>query len=219
MTSETLPVVEPPSVESGGESTVHGIVLAAGTSSRYGSKNKLLQPIDGEPVIRRSVTPFVVSHLSAVTVVLGHDRERVRAALRGLEIEFRYNDSYEAGQSTSVREGTTAARETNADAVVFGLGDMPFVSPATINTLIDVYRVEHRSAIAAGYRGKRGNPVLFDSQHFETLGSVSGDVGGRDILRNDPNAVVVETDDFGVLRDIDQPADLPQEGHDSGRFR
>ena len=215
MTDETLPVVEPPSVEHGCESTaVHGIVLAAGTSSRYGSKNKLLQSIDGDPVIRRAVTALVDSRLSDVTVVLGYDRERVRAALQGFDIEFRYNDSYEDGQSTSVREGTTAARETNADAVLFALGDMPYVSSTTIDTLVTVYESETRSAVAAGYRGERGNPVLFDSRHFESLGSVSGDVGGRDILRRDPNAVVVETGDPGVLRDIDRPADLRESGRD-----
>ncbi|SEW29859.1 nucleotidyltransferase family protein [Natrinema salifodinae] len=217
MMFEEPPIVDVPSVEEGtNESTaIHGVVLAAGTSSRYGRSNKLLELIDGDPLVCHAVASFVESRLANVTVVLGHDRERVRAALREYDVAFRYNRSYKQGQSASVREGIEAAREASADAVIFGLGDMPNVSPTTVDALVESYERGDGSALAAGYDGSRGNPVLFDSQHFDALGSVTGDIGGRDILRNAPDAAIVDTADPGVLRDIDRPTDLKNGEYDA----
>ncbi|MFC4541427.1 NTP transferase domain-containing protein [Halosolutus amylolyticus] len=218
MTRETLPVVDPPPVaETDPDAAVQGIVLAAGTSSRYGPANKLLDPLDGDPLVRHAVATLVDSRLDAVAVVLGHDADRVRAALEAYDDEVRFlrNEDYECGQSTSVRAGVARARETGADAVLFALGDMPSVSPATIDTLVAAYDRGYGSVLAAGYDGSRGNPVLFGSRHFDALASVSGDVGGRDVLRRASDAAVVETGDPGVLRDVDRPADLERVTRDS----
>ncbi|UHQ96153.1 nucleotidyltransferase family protein [Natrinema halophilum] len=215
MTREDLPVVDPPPVdEIERDGSVHGVVLAAGTSDRYGSKNKLLETIDGTPLIRHAVATLVESSAAPVTVVLGYDRERVRRVLSEYDVDYQYNESYENGQSTSVRTGISAARERDSDAVVFALGDMPAVSPTTVDLLVSAYQSGCGSVLTAGYDGTRGNPVLFDSRHFDSLGSVSGDVGGRTVLRNASDAAIVETGDPGVLRDVDRPGD--RERMDSG---
>ncbi|WP_254533725.1 nucleotidyltransferase family protein [Natrinema gelatinilyticum] len=215
MTGEDLPVIDPRPVDDiEREVAVHGVVLAAGTSDRYGSKNKLLESIDGDPLICRSVESLVDTSLEAVTVVLGHDSDRIRSALCAYDVDYRYNESYESGQSTSVRTGVAAARDRDADAVLFALGDMPAVSPSTVEVLVGAYRSGRGSALTAGYDGTRGNPVLFDSRHFDALDSVTGDIGGRDVLRNASDGAIVETGDPGVLRDIDRPGDRKRTGSD-----
>ncbi len=211
MEDETLRVVTPPSpadVEL--DSTVHGVVLAAGTSSRYGSANKLLQPLAGDPLVTHAVSTLLAAPLDGVTVVVGHDATRVRSVLPTEAVDVRMNESFATGQSTSVREGTRSAREANADAVIFALGDMPAIDPATISKLIRAYERGDGSVLAAGCNGGRGNPVLFGTTHFAALESSSGDVGGRHILQTATDAAIVETGDSGVLRDIDRPADLDQ---------
>lgn len=218
MTRGTLPVVEPPFPDRERRAaTVRGVVLAAGTSSRYGDRNKLLEPIDGEPLVRRAVASLLGAPLAGVTVVLGHEHERVRTALAECDVEFRYNGDYARGQSGSLRTGVEAVRAAGADAAVFALGDMPAVSRRTIETLVEAHRVTGRSALAAGHDGRRGNPVLLDAVHFDALARVSGDVGGRDVLRAAPDAAVVETGDPGVLRDVDRPGDLEGGEEPSGR--
>lgn len=187
---------------------VHGVVLAAGTSSRFGERNKLLEPVDGELIVRRATRPFVDADVHGVTVVLGYDTERVGAALNDLPVAFVENPDYEEGQSTSVRVGVRAAQRTGAAAVAIGLGDMPNVDAATVDALVSAYGAGVGSALASAYRGQRGNPVLFDSKHFEALSSISGDAGGRSILLGADEAALVETGDPGVTRDIDRPADL-----------
>lgn len=208
---ETLTVIDPASVaaeEPVASPTVHGVVLAAGTSSRYGGSNKLLELIDGEPVVTHTVEAVRAAGLDGITVILGHDAERVGAAVSGLRVNLQTNDRYAEGQSTSVATGVAAARERGADAVLIALGDMPFVSVETIETLLSVYARNAGDAVAAACGGKRGNPVLFDERFFDALSSVEGDVGGRELLYSDPGAVAVETGDPGVLHDVDSPGDL-----------
>lgn len=215
---ETLTVIDPASVaaeEPVASPTVHGVVLAAGTSSRYGGSNKLLELIDGEPVVTHTVEAVRAADLDGITVILGHDAERVGAAVSGLRVNLQTNDRYAEGQSTSVATGVAAARERGADAVLIALGDMPFVSVETIETLLSVYARNAGDAVAAACGGKRGNPVLFDERFFDALSSVEGDVGGRELLYSDPGAVAVETGDPGVLHDVDSPGDLA--GHRNER--
>lgn len=195
--------------------TVHGVVLAAGTSSRYGGSNKLLEPVDGEPLVRHAVRTVCASSVDSVTVVVGYEAERVREAVADHAVDFRVNQAFKQGQSTSVAAGIEATREHGADAVVFTLGDMPDVAVQSIEKLVEAYRRGAGTALAAACDGTRGNPVIFDNRLFGTLASVEGDVGGREILLNDPDAALIETGDPGVLQDIDRPADLRD--RDTGR--
>jgi molybdenum cofactor cytidylyltransferase len=139
-----LPVVEPPFEHAGsvGEAPtdtdspdVGGVLLAAGTSSRYGDRNKLLATVDGEPVVARAAAALVEAGLDPVIAVTGHDRERVAAALPDGAATV-HNPAYEDGQASSVRTGVAALRaRTAVDAAVVALGDMPFVDPETVRTL------------------------------------------------------------------------------------
>lgn len=221
MTAGDVPVVEAPfepsgEAAAGGSETdrrVAGVVLAAGTSSRYGGANKLVQAVDGEPMVRRAARTLLAAGLDPVVVVLGHEADRVREALSGLDdasdagLDFVHNPDYADGQATSVAAGV-AALPGGVDAAVFGLGDMPWVEPASVWRLVAAYRAGVGTALAAACDGQRGNPVLWDEGHFDALANQSGDVGGRDLLLSTEDAALVETGDPGVLRDVDRPADL-----------
>jgi molybdenum cofactor cytidylyltransferase len=206
---DALPVVEPPATtRSDREATVWGVLLAAGSSSRYGDRNKLLEPLAGTPVVSHAVETLTSSQLDGVTVVVGYEADRVRRAVDDAVVEVRVNDAHADGQSTSVRVGVEAARDHGADAVVIALGDMPHVTAATVDKLVAAYERGAGSALAAGYRGRRGNPVLFDARFFDALTDVTGDTGGRRLLHTAADAAVVDTDDPGTRQDIDHPADL-----------
>lgn len=201
-----LPTVEPP-FEPVREGTVIGILLAAGTSSRFGDANKLLAELAGVPLVRHAATSLLAAAVDDVIVVVGCEADAVGEALSGLELAVIENPAYADGQATSVAAGIRAVRD-RADAVVFALGDMPFVSSETIDTVIAAYRAGAGEAVAAAVDDHRGNPVLFDACFFDVLTELDGDIGGREILREHPRAVLVETGDPGVRRDIDTPRDL-----------
>lgn len=202
-----LPVVDPPKDPPDHDKRVVGVLLAAGTSSRYGESNKLLAEVDGTPMVCRSVKPLLTAQVAAVVAVVGYDADRVRTAL-GPAVTTVENPNFTGGQATSVKRGVHAARERNADAVVFALGDMPWVDAASVDALIEAYAAGKGDALAAASQGERGNPVLFDRRHFDALADVGGDVGGREILLTSENAALVETGDLGVVRDVDHQRDL-----------
>nr|WP_245549713.1 nucleotidyltransferase family protein [Natronococcus occultus] len=184
-----------------------GILLAAGTSSRFGSANKLLARLDGEPVIRQAAKTLLASTLDSTTVVVGFEADRVREALRGRDVSIVENPAYDRGQATSMRTGLRAVQQS-VDAVVFMLGDLPAVTPDTIDLLTDAYHAGVGDALAAAYDGDRGNPVLFDSRHFPALLTVSGDTGGRRVLLEDDASALIETEDPGTVQDLNTAADL-----------
>jgi molybdenum cofactor cytidylyltransferase len=201
----SLPVVSPPFDASGESPSVAGVLLAAGTSDRYGDRNKLLATHDGAPLVRDAARTLLAAPVDPVVVVVGHDADRVSTALDGLDLELVHNDAYDTGQASSVRAGVCAVRD-RSDAAVVALGDMPFVAPETVTLLVDAYAAGAGDALAAAYDGRRGNPVCFDRRFFDALTDVTGDVGGRSILLE--NGTLVDTDDSGVRRDVDRPADL-----------
>lgn len=189
-----------------GGPVVGGVLLAAGTGTRFEGGNKLLAEVEGGPIVRRAAVTLVSSSLGPVTAVLGHEADAVADALDGLDLSTRYNEDYADGQSTSVAVGVDAAREEGWDAAVFALGDMPFVDPATVETLLSAYADGEGTVLAPAYEGTRGNPVLFDSEHFDALADVTGDRGGRDIIEDVGTLVPVE--DPGVRTDVDRVGDL-----------
>lgn len=207
-----LSVVAPPFETAGRpETRVAGVLLAAGTSSRFGAANKLLADLDGEPLARHAARTLVDAGLDSLVAVVGYEADRVRAAVDGLGLTVVENPDYADGQATSVRaavETLDADLDTDVDAAVFALGDMPRVSSETVSLLIAAHRAGRGSALAAAHDGVRGNPVLFDASQFPALAGVEGDVGGRELLRSGADSALVETGDPGVRRDVDTRDDL-----------
>ncbi|WP_241686259.1 nucleotidyltransferase family protein [Halorubrum amylolyticum] len=217
--TDSLPVVEPPfdrdteresssSVSLADKSPIIGVVLAAGTSSRFGDRNKLLLTWREEPLVRHAARTLCESVVDDVVVVTGHEHERVTTAVGDLDVTAVHNDAYEAGQATTVRRGVAAVRDRNGAAALIALGDMPLVSVESVDRLVAAYRAGAGDALAACCEGVRGNPVLFDDRHFDALSDVAGDIGGREILLTDDRSVLVETGDEGVLTDVDRHGDL-----------
>ncbi|MGR9248962.1 nucleotidyltransferase family protein [Rhizobium leguminosarum] len=59
------------------------VILAAGKASRMGEggKHKLLAEFDGVPLVRRSALTALGANAASVTVVVGHRRSEIEAAL------------------------------------------------------------------------------------------------------------------------------------------
>lgn len=108
------------------------------------------------------------------------------------------------GMSRTLACGVLAAPD--AEAWLFALGDMPYLSPRTIRGVAG--SIGGGIAIPA-YSGRRGNPVGFARRYREELLALKGDEGARSLLeRHTADVTVVACDDPGVLRDIDRREDL-----------
>jgi molybdenum cofactor cytidylyltransferase len=185
---------------------VTAIVLAAGTSSRMGERNKLLLSWSGKRMVEVVVDALVVGGCEEVVVVVGHQREAVAAALAGKRVRMVDNPHYAEGLSTSIRAGIDAAGAGGA-GYLFALGDMPGLKAATVAALRRAFAALGEQAIVVPTRcGRRGNPVVFSPAYGAELGGLSGDVGARSLLAKYSSCVVeLEVDDDGILIDVDTP--------------
>ena len=96
------------------------------------------------------------------------------------------------------------------DGIIVCLGDMPGITPVLLNRLIAAFNpAEGRAIVLPTYRGKRGNPVLWDLRFADAMKAISGDVGARHLLGENKELVVeIDTGDKAVLHDIDTPQAL-----------
>jgi molybdenum cofactor cytidylyltransferase len=188
---------------------IAAIVLAAGQSRRMGPVNKLLADIDGRPMVAGVVDAVLASKATPVVVVLGHQEDKIRAALAGRKATIVVNPDFADGLSTSLQRGI-AALPSDVDGAIVCLGDMPAVSAGSIDRLIAAYDpVEGRSICVPTYNGKRGNPVLWDRRYFAEMAGIAGDVGARHLIGAHDEAVCeVAMGDSGVLIDLDTPEAL-----------
>ncbi len=188
---------------------VGAVVLAAGESRRMGERNKLLVEIDGKPVVRHVVDILLESGLACVTVVTGHEAERIRSALEGCPVAFVENADHAGGLSTSLKAGLAALAPACGAALVC-LGDMPAVTAPTVRALVDAWaRAGSRAIVVPTWQGRRGHPVLWDREFFQAMNEVAGDTGARHLMGEFRDFVIeVAAGDEAVLLDIDTPEDL-----------
>lgn len=186
-------------------SVVAGIVLAAGTSSRFGSANKLLADWKGQPIVRVVAEAALATELEPVIVVTGHEHEKVQAALAGLDVVIVHNGDYASGQAGSVKAGISVLPDA-CDGAMILLADMPRVCPGDINELLDAFENDSKIVVPV-FDNQRGNPVIFGRAHLGKMSNLSGDKGARELLSGD-FVIRVQMDNDGVLQDFDTPDSL-----------
>ncbi len=180
-----------------------GVLLAAGSATRFAG-DKLLAPLaDGTPVgvaALRNLTPAV----DLVLAVVRPGDDALAAALEAGGARVTVCPQAAEGMGASLAWGVRAA--PLAAGWLIALADMPWIQTVTIARIVDALRAG--SPIAApSWRDSRGHPVGIASRFFGELSALSGDEGAKAILRRH-NATLVATEDAGGLRDIDTPHDL-----------
>lgn len=182
------------------------IVLAAGRSTRMGGPNKLLAEISGRPLVRIAVQEALASQARPVIVVTGHQRERVEAALDGLDGVLVHNLQFADGLSTSLKAGIAAA-PSDVDGVIVCLADMPQVNAKLMDRLLSAFDPEKGALIVVPtIDGKRGNPVVWSRRFFSELAALDGDIGARHLIASYPEAVTeVPLSGNAALVDVDTP--------------
>lgn len=194
--------------------TTAAIILAGGTSSRMGGeRNKLLLPLHNQPVLAHVLAAALGSQASPIVLVLGYQASIVREKLQPMfathDIHIVENPAYQHGQSTSMQAGLRALLTLSHDytkdieAAIFLLGDQPLVTSSMIDTLLALREQSGKRIVLPLYQGQRGNPVLFSLDLASELFAVTGDEGGRSVLKRHADEIATvemgeETANFDV---------------------
>lgn len=189
-------------------SAVSGILLAAGESRRMAGINKLMLPVDGQPLLRRTVLTLQASRLTELVVVLGHEMEKAKTALAGLDVRTVYNADYRAGQMSSVHCGLSALVQP-CDGVMICLTDQPLLTTQDIDALIELYVRSSGAIVVPTYQERRGNPIVLAAAHRERILADGRNLGCKKLIENHPELVttaVMDNDHF--IFDLDTPEDI-----------
>lgn len=184
---------------------VAAILLAAGTSQRFGAEDKLLAPLAGEPLALHAARRIVELAPGRRIAVCPDDHGVLAQQLAAEGFEIVVNAHPERGLSQSLSWGIAAAALGPEVAALICLADMPFVSAGHLRNLLTRFDSSTTPAVASSNGDATMPPALFSRALFETLRSGEDDRGGKALLSD---AALVRAD-AGELLDIDQPGDLP----------
>ncbi len=187
---------------------LEGVVLAAGSGSRFGG-GKLLAAYGSGLLLHGALAAAFAAPVRQVTVVTGADAEAVAAAARAFDPRVRivHAPDHAEGMGASLRTAIAALPLEAAAAFVF-LGDMPRV-PHGVLAPMAAALAKGAAAVAPTFQGRRGNPVLLGRNLFPDLLALSGDEGARRILQGlGERLALIEAADDGVLFDVDRRSDL-----------
>ena len=183
------------------------LLLAAGGSTRMRGGDKLLEAVEGEPLLRRSARTALDSAAEETLVVLGANRTAREAAVAGLPVRRVANAGWEEGMGTSIAAGA-AALSSGMSGVLVMAADMPDLTPGLIDRLIAALPADDSRVIARPCTdgGVPGNPVLFGAAHLPALAALRGDTGAREVVAaNRADLRLVPAEDNACLLDLDTP--------------
>jgi molybdenum cofactor cytidylyltransferase len=164
---------------------------------------KLLLPLGGEPLVRRTVRQVAAAGFDEVLVVLGSDHEQVLAALAGLNVRHAVNPDYRTGMGSSFR--TAIAALDSSGAALFALADQPFVTAAAYGRLLEAWRARPSGIVSVRYGNITAPPHLFAREFFPELSTL--DHGAKPVLHRHRERTTMLEFPPDLLLDIDTPED------------
>jgi molybdenum cofactor cytidylyltransferase len=162
------------------------VVLAAGQSTRMGGANKLLLPLAGEALVRRTVRTVLAAGVQETVVVTGWQAREVTRAVLDLPVTIQPNLLYEDGQMRSVAAGVAALAQAT-DAILVCPGDLPLLRTEDLHELMEVYLAHPDSSIVIPrYQGERGNPIVFAAAYAPEVAAGRRLIGCRKLAQQYP---------------------------------
>jgi molybdenum cofactor cytidylyltransferase len=154
------------------------LVMAAGTSSRLGQPKQLLE-LQDHALIWHAITR-ALEFTPHVTVVLGHQSDQCRDAIKDLSVKTVVNENYKEGLGNSIAYGVSTLDECNS--VLIMLCDQPLIPKTHFEALIRTSKTNPELIIASHYDKKSGVPAVFPKQYFPALRELKGDKGAKVLL-------------------------------------
>ena len=181
-------------------------ILAGGVSARFGPSNKLLELIDGDPIIHHVISSVKAAGYQHIAAIVSNDSE-LRSAM-GHDIHLIDNRHPSLGQSFSLSLAARYALKVHAQSLLIVLGDMPFVTPQHIKRL--KASLEGYDAVISSNGEVLSPPLLVTPSVLPEFKRLSGDEGAKRLLGGLRLSTVIT--DASELRDIDYPKDLISRG-------
>jgi len=183
------------------------LILAAGASTRMAGGDKLLEIVDGRPLLTVMIARALAT--SARVFVTLPDAQSPRAALMSGGATALYVADANTGMAASLRAGV-AALPTDCTAVMILPADMPDLQTAELVQMITAFDADPHAPIlrATTPDGKMGHPVILPQRFFAQIAHLTGDRGASPILKAHQDQIrTVAFADNRAITDLDTPQD------------
>jgi molybdenum cofactor cytidylyltransferase len=186
---------------------IHGLILAAGTSSRLGQPKQLLE-WNGCSLLEFSLLNLL-KVTNKVTVLLGAEItysvaivERVKQKYPS--VEYLLCDTFQEGMGSTLSEGFRSI-PINCPVIIH-LVDLPFVNESHFEALIQKNASFPQKAIICSFRGQNAPPILIPSHLIPLFEDWKGEKGLGQFWKSNPSLCeFVEFDED--YRDVDTMED------------
>ncbi|PJE25649.1 CTP:molybdopterin cytidylyltransferase MocA [Pseudooceanicola antarcticus] len=157
------------------------LLLAAGASRRMRGGDKLLEEIDGEPLLRLMARRCLAARLGPVLVplpALDHPRA---AVLQGLDARPLAVPEAAEGMGASIRTAV-AALDMPLRGVLILPADMPEITTEDLQSLASAFQGTPLPILRGASGETPGHPVLFPAALMPELEKLNGDRGASPVI-------------------------------------
>ena len=186
---------------------IYGIILAAGEGKRMG-KVKLTLPLGDKQLIEWVLQAAKLTPLDKYfLVVRPEDKEMIKTGEKwGAEIVL--NAEYRSGMSSSIKKALHQISSEELVGFFVLLGDQPLINPSILFKMLLAFTPDKKEIVVPFYKDRQGNPVFFDGYWKDELMKLSGDAGGRNLIKAHPERIKrFKISDESILLDIDREED------------
>ncbi|MBO6885531.1 MAG: nucleotidyltransferase family protein [Marivita sp.] len=182
------------------------VIPAAGASRRMGERDKLLEPVDGKPLLH-GVAERALAVCGDVIVTLPSLTHPRASVLEGLSVRQIPVPDADDGMSASLRRAGALVPDT-AEGVMILPADMPDLTEDDLRHVIQAFSDASSEFLvqATGAGGTPGHPVIFPSDLLPEFQNLTGDAGARAILQANRHRLIrVALPGENALTDLDTP--------------
>lgn len=182
------------------------LILAAGASSRMRGRDKLMEDVHGQPLLRHQI--LLASPVGPVFVALpsqGHPRETALLHSHAVPI---YVPSSAEGIGGTLRGAVKNLPECTAFMII--LADLISLETKDLEGVVQSKSVHPNHLIwrAATADGLAGHPIIFDARLRPEFENLSGDTGAAEILKSHRHQTYLHRlQDNRARHDLDTPED------------
>ncbi|WP_333712907.1 nucleotidyltransferase family protein [Yoonia sp.] len=183
------------------------LILAAGRSSRMRGRDKLLEDLGGESLIRRQAR-HALALGGRVFVAVGPDQDEREEALAGLDVHILQVPDAVEGMSGTLRGAVAQLPPWTAFMLV--LGDLVALEPEDLAQVCAAHvgQPDHLIWRGATEDGKAGHPIIFADALRSAFAELSGDGGAQVIVAgHQDRTCLVALPGTRARLDLDTPED------------
>jgi len=160
------------------------IILAAGSSSRFGSTKQLVH-FKGKTLLQHTIEEATEAGAEPIIVVTGANANEISKEIKNEKIEIVFNKDWEQGMASGIIIGLKKAISLNnkMEKAIIAVCDQPFISSSLFQQLYQKQNESAKYIVACCYADTIGTPALFTQKYFDVLMKLKGDEGAKKLMK------------------------------------